>query len=487
VQTQTQGITGGPGEQLGRLARFIAFQARLWRFCARRLYDNNLAAMSAALSFRTIFALIPALVLALLAASAFGFLDDGQRSLRTFLQASGFAQIVAVQDSAASQPAPPTQPVAAVEDGALPGDRRVINVADEMQRIVEQVQSQLTFRRIGPVGAALFIWTALSLLSTVESSLNRVFGAARSRSVPRRVLLYWSTMTLGPIVLAIAVYLGGRAIQLCQGVPVLSRLVVLLGSLGPVLVGVAVLAAVYILVPNATVRRRAAFGGALVAVLLWLVAKWAFALYVKRLVLNGNLYGILGAFPLFMMWLNLSWTIFLFGAELTHTAANLGRVYRPQPAESTFVTPFHALSATLAVARAYQDGRGPVPADQIASQVPLAPEASRWLLDQLVASNLICAVQGSADERYVLARPPTLVLVADILGVGESGPVSSAPPATPAETATLVAQIKQDLLSGVAHLTLADVLQRWDSPAGAPGPTRLTGEPAPTAARQPRP
>jgi membrane protein len=469
MPTPAPSASAAPGEQLSRLTRLIAFQVRLWRFCARRLYENNLAAMSAALSFRTIFALIPALVLALVAASALGFLDSSQRSLRAFLQASGFAQIVAVQEPAMSPGSLPAQPeTGATAPVAAP---KVINVADEMEQMVEQVRSQLTFQRIGPIGAALFIWTALSLLSTIESSLNRVFGAPRSRSVPRRVLLYWSTMTLGPVVLAIAVYLAGRAVDLCQHVPVLGRLVALLGSLGPVLVGVAVLAAVYIFVPNAAVRRRAAFGGALVAVLLWLAAKWAFALYVRRLVLNGNLYGILGAFPLFMMWLNLSWTIFLYGAELTHTAANLGRVYHPEPAQSTFVTPLHALTAMLAVARAYHDGRGPVQAEQVTAQLQLAPETARWLLDRLAASNLICAVQGNADERLVLTRPPTLVPVAEVLAVGQASPTAAA---APPETAAVVAQVKQHLLSSVADLTLADVLKRADAPFLVADPMRAS-------------
>lgn len=462
MQTPSPDAGAGPGEQLGRLARFIAFQARLWRFCARRLHENNLTAMSAALSFRTIFALIPALVLALLAASTFGFLDDSKHSLRKFLEASGFAQIVAAQEDAASQPAAETQPDGAGE-GTPAAERHVINVAEEMERIVAQVQGQLTFRRIGPVGAALFIWTALSLLTTVEGSLNRVFGAARNRSVPRRVLLYWSTMTLGPVVLAVTVYLAQRAIELCGGIPLLSKLVVLIASAGPVLVGVAVLAAVYILVPNARVRRRAAFGGALVAVLLWLAAKWAFALYVNRLVLNGNLYGILGAFPLFMMWLNLSWMIFLFGAELTHTAANLGRMYRPPVEEPTFVTPLHALAAVLAVGRAYHTGQGPVASDQIVGQLHLAPEASHWLLDRLVAGNLLCAVQGGAVERYVLTRPPPQVPVAEVLSVADGPAPAPGAQAGTSDAAGLAGQVQKEMLSGVAELTLADVLQREQS------------------------
>ncbi len=48
-----------PRQEFGRCTRFLFFQIELWRFCFRRLRENNVMAMSSALSFRTIFAMIP--------------------------------------------------------------------------------------------------------------------------------------------------------------------------------------------------------------------------------------------------------------------------------------------------------------------------------------------------------------------------------------------------------------------------------------------
>jgi membrane protein len=152
----------------------------------------------------------------------------------------------------------------------------------------------LTFNRIGPIGAALFIWTALTLLTTIEQALNRVFQAPTSRSTARRVLLYWSAMTLSPVALAIASYLGHQALDRFRSWSVLSWFLAAAGWAGQIVVGVLVVSAAYILMPNTRVRRRAALGGAFVAVLLWMIAKWAFSLYVQHLVVGGNLYGILG-------------------------------------------------------------------------------------------------------------------------------------------------------------------------------------------------
>lgn len=455
VRDHMQRLFTAPGQEFGRLAAFVSLQARIWRFCAQRLHENNLFAMSAALSFQTIFALIPALVLALLAAGALGVLEDSKSSLRQFLEASGFAEIVAVQegDGAATQPISGT----ATQTTSSPGSR-VINVANEIERVVANVQNKLTFEKIGPIGALLFIWSALSLLSTMEDSLNRVFGAARNRAVARRVLLYWSTMTLGPVLLAAAIFLGSRAIHAAQGMPILSSIVVLLGWFGPTLVGVLVLAAVYILLPNTRVNADAAIGGAVAAAIIWLAARWAFALYVERFVVKGNLYGILGVLPLFFMWLNFSWLIFLFGAELAHTAANLKRMTRGVIEDRTILTSADALAAVLAVAKPFHAGAGPVGVDRVVSQTGLSDEAALWLLERLTGGGVLCHVRGDDGDRYALAMPLELIRVADVLRIAGQRTESKTNGANGTMDA-LLTPIQNRMLASVEKLTLAEALQ----------------------------
>ena len=64
--------------------------------------------------------------------------------------------------------------------------------------------------------------------------------------------------------------------------------------------------------------------------------------------------------PLFLIWLNFSWWIFLFGAELAHTAANLQRIQSAERSEHIMLGPADLLAATVAVAQSYQGGGGPV-------------------------------------------------------------------------------------------------------------------------------
>ena len=165
-----------------------------------------------------------------------------------------------------------------------------------------------------------------------------------------------------------------------QDIPVVASVLATVGWVGPIVVEIAFLAAVYKLMPNTQVKFNAAVGGAVVAVPLWLIAKWAFGLYVFHLVGRGSLYGTLGLLPLFLLWLNLSWLLFLFGATLAHTAANLAEMQADEESERSVLTPSVLLAATAAVARPYLARSGPVALDDVAARLRLTSAAAERLL-----------------------------------------------------------------------------------------------------------
>ncbi len=459
LREQLREFQANPDATLGRWAAMLGFQFALWRLCARRLREHDVMGMSAALCYRTIFTMIPVLVLGLLVAKSLGTLEDSKRSLRKFLDASGFAQIAAVHDEDHAAPAWPEATSAAGAEEALTAQpHRLINVADEIESIVARVEGKLTFARIGPIGGALLIWTAVGLLAALERSLNRIFGAARSRSVARRLLLYWSALTLGPVTLATASYVGQKAVEVSSRAPGMARVLVGAGWLGPIVVGVLVLATLYKLLPNTTVRWRSAVGGATVAIVLWLIAKWAFALYVGRLVLNGNLYGVLGVLPLFLLWLYCSWLILLFGAELAHTAVNLKEMQRGELAERTVLGPSDVLATAFVVAQSYVSGRGPITLEAVAERLQLPAANVQTLLDRLIAAGYVCASEDSATLRYLPARPVTQIPLAALLDLGDPRAVSGTDTGHDPEIRAAVAAVQTQMRGAVGDVALGDIL-----------------------------
>jgi len=424
--------------QLGRAARFALRQGRLWSVSFRRLGNNNAMAMSAALSFRTIFAMIPSLVLIILMLRMLGVQETAQQYLQDYIDQSGITAIrieanqpPPAATGAASRPAVQEAALASVpaETPATAPSESVVSIETELNKVIQLVETKVTLGRLGPIGVVLLIWTALTLMMTVERSLNRIFHAPAGRSLGRQALLYWSALTLGPIALiaalAAAEVMMSYAQRFVESQAWLSWLLIPLGVLQPIAVGILLFAGAYTLIPNTKVRLRAALAGAVVAFPAWLVAMWGFTLYVTQVVGRDPLYGTLGLLPLFLFWLNASWLTFLFGAEIAHTSDELGQGGAlldddPSKAQDALVSPWDSLAAALAVAGPYVAGKGPVSEPDIVARMRIRPGNVRILLEDLTQRKLLCAVENAEIDLYVPGRPVERTRVADVIDLAAS-------------------------------------------------------------------
>jgi membrane protein len=272
--------------------------------------------------------------------------------------------------------------------------------------------------------------------------------------------LYWSVLTLGPLLLIAATYVGRQVTSAVEDAFLISRFLSIAGWIGPIVVGILVVGAIYSLLPNTDVPYRAAVAGAIISVPLWLVAKWAFSIYVTKLVGTGNLYGALGLLPLFLLWLNLSWSIFLYGAELANVAANLRVLDTEDRQGDTALSVADLLAVAIAVAQSYRDGSGPVRSERIAERLGLPGELVALLLEKLELSKVVCAAQGDGDAvAYVPARPAEAITVSEILGVDSESLGASPASGRDAELQRLVARAREHADSAFGRITLAQLIE----------------------------
>jgi len=449
-------LLNAPGDQLSRWARFLRFQIQLWRLCLRLLHFNNATAMAAALSFRTIFALVPALVLILVISSAVHVTEGDRRWLRSALDAAGFERVLVVEEASGEEPGAEPEETSQ-EAAAAPVGR---TAADVIIDVVDRVQEKLTLGRIGPLGVLLLIWTTLTLLTTIEQSLNRIFEAPRSRPFFRRILMYWAAVTLVPIVLLVANYLRDQAAEALDSAPIMGPLVALAGWAGNFVVGVVMLGVVYKLMPNTRVRFRAAASGAVITLALWLLAKFGFQVYRNAFVRTGNvnIYGALGLLPLFLFWLYISWLVFLFGAQIAHTGANLRRLESAELARKITVGPADMLAAALAVAGPHAAGRGPVAFEQIERQLGIPDAVVRKIMDGLVALGIVCAVEHDVGDAYVMAKPLDRTPVLEVMEFLPDTDEHAHGAVADAELRRTVARVKERVGTATGSYTLSDVL-----------------------------
>ena len=424
-----------------------------WKLCVRRMNDHNAMALSAALTYQTIFALIPVLVLTFLVLKTTGAVEDARNSMAKFLDSAGLTQIqMPVGESADHGPASrPGEPMPTTAPA------RRINVAEKIIGVVERVESQLTFARLGPIGLVVLIWSAVTLLTTVEQSLNRVFEADRSRPLLTRVLLYWSAVTLVPIVLVSIEYLGASGARATDEVSSLRLVTGGLQALAGLAVGIPLLAWVYKAMTNTRVPFRSALVGAAVVVPLWLLVRWGFGMYVGMVVGRKSLYGALGLLPVFLLWINLGWYLFIFGAEIAATRSHRGRLAIANLPASVVVGPLEVLTAMLAVHVLYARGQGPVTARQVAGQAAMTEESVRGRIQRLVRAGLACPVE-SGGEAWLPARPAGAMCVAEVLAAGDSGESSEPLSASDPQIRTALQRVGATARQAIEPMSLADLL-----------------------------
>ena len=442
-----------PSGELTRWQRAARWSVDLGWHCAKELNHDKASEMAAALTYRTIFSLIPVLVLALVVFNAFdGFTEVRVKAQDTALQYLGLTSISYSQDAepidadeelpaeqAPAGPEPETAAEKAVEQADTPREQEAVErgsrvlVTEAIDTLVTKIE-QLNFASIGAVGLILLVWAAMALVISLEQSLNQIFGAVEGRSYTTRIAMYWSVLTLGPFLALLSAYTASQlGQQLTEQVVAfekrfewtfLSAALHFFGRFVAVGASWLLLMFLYMLMPNTRVRLRAAAIGALVAAVLWELAKWGFGLYVQNVVPYSKLYGSLGLIPLFLFWVYVTWVIVLFGAELTHTLqAMRGRQFKhgmaKQPEDQVIdVSWFVPLAAR--VAEGFHDGRASEP-DKLGRAMNLPPRTVQKMLAALDQAGIVHRLAGKDDQEGVtLARPPERIAIADVLEAGRA-------------------------------------------------------------------
>jgi membrane protein len=348
---------------------------------ARGIRAERVQVRAMALTYISLFALVPAMVVAFSVIQAFTGMDRISGAIHEFL-----LENLAVGARASIEP--------------------------YLDRFVRNAH----LARAGVVGGALLLWSAFTLFSHVERAVNDLWEVPRPRSLRRQALVYWMGLSFGPLLLAASATVSqlAQAYLESRGTRAMALgAAAMLSSLS--------LAGLYLVVPNAKVRVSAAVGAGLAAGVAWELAKWLFALFVARFVRYSAIYGSVAAVPIFLTWLYLSWGIILFGARLAFVIQHASEVITGEPAASTPAgRELLAAQALVEVVRAFQAGAAAPAPELLARLLRGGPELVS-ALDRLGRFGL---VQQLASGGLVPARAPETITLLDVrraLAEGEPG------------------------------------------------------------------
>lgn len=192
-----------------------------------------------------------------------------------------------------------------------------------IQFYLERFINQAT--KLPTLGIVFLFFTVITLIITIEHTLNDIWQAQQRKKKITAILLYWLVLILMPLLLGFSVFFGSYVFSISWFSGATSKLgiqIPLLVSL-PLLINTVMFSALYVAVPNCKVPWKDGFLGGFIAAGLFEIAKKGFALYMRKFPNYELIYGTLATIPIFLLWIYISWLIILYGALVTHAKYQL--------------------------------------------------------------------------------------------------------------------------------------------------------------------
>lgn len=174
---------------------------------------------------------------------------------------------------------------------------------------------------LGAVGLGVLFYSVISLIQKIEQTFNHIWHISSPRTLIRRVTDYLSVLMIGPVMVVSALALtasmvSSTFVQYVIGMEPFGTLFYYAGLMVPYALIIIAFAFMYLFIPNTSVKIGPALAGATVAGILWKTAGMLFASFAAGSTKYDAIYSSFAVLIMFMIWLYLSWLIFLLGSQI---------------------------------------------------------------------------------------------------------------------------------------------------------------------------
>lgn len=307
-----------------------------FRLLSSRLAEDRLPLTASSLTYTTVLALVPLFTVVLSVLTAFPMFDEMQGALQEWLAQS-----------------------------LIPA-----SISGNVMRYLTQFSDKAS--SLGMIGIIGLIVTSLSLVLTIDKTLNQIWRCRARRPVGQRILVYWAALTLGPFVLGSSLGISSYILSSSTGwLPASSQLIdAFLGLLRLALMAGG-LTLLYRFVPNTPVRWKHALAGAVLVALCMALARHGLGLYLARAHTYTTIYGAFSVVPILLLWIYISWLIVLFGAVVAAYLPTLAcRIQSREGPGQRFVL---ACGVVGALFEARRTGQGGLTLHDLAEQLRTDP------------------------------------------------------------------------------------------------------------------
>ncbi len=297
--------------------------------------------------------------------------------------------------------------------------------ANELRVAIDKLFSFVDATNVGKLGAfglAFLVYAVIKLLGTIERSFNDIWGVRRARSLVRKVSDYLSLVIVVPILLtsATAVTAALQSVDALSviddrwGIDPVRQLFFRLVPFLSIWCGFGFL---YVFMPNTRTRIVSSLIGGIAGGTLWFLAQVLHLRFQVGMANYNALYSGFAAFPIFLLWIYVSWVTVLFGAQFAFAHQNQA-AYR-QIARSRHHD--HAFREVLGIrvmtriGLAFRIGSKPRATEDLSDELEVPDRSIREVLGKLQTAELVSSVDEAFDQGVLPARDLASIRISDVL------------------------------------------------------------------------
>ena len=271
-------------------------------------------------------------------------------------------------------------------------------VMEYILTFVERYLQNIKGGLIAGVGIVVLLWSVMKLLGNIESSFNDIWQIKKSRVISRKLSDYISLVVITPVMLfvssSVTLFLSKQIQSSSEMFPLLSYIGPVLSffvSLIPYVLIWLIFTLLYIIMPNTKVNFKSAFIGGVIAGTMFQFLQWAYILFQSSITSYGAVYGSFAALPLFLIWMQFSWLIVLFGAEVAF--ANQNVEHYEIESESINISIHLKRTVTMLLLKeiilTFRNGEPPMTSEQLAKKMDFPVRLIRDIIYELQETGII--------------------------------------------------------------------------------------------------
>ena len=281
-----------------------------------------------------------------------------------------------------------------------------------VEKVIEFAQSLLQTTKgglIAGIGLVILFWSVIKVLSHIEASLNEIWEVKQHRSWSRKFSDYTAVMLISPLLILLS---SSVTVFITSHVNDMSTHIALFGLVSPLIFSFLKLipyiliwilfTVIYVFMPNTKVNLKSGVISGLVACVIYQIAQIVYISFQIGASKYNAIYGSFAALPLFLMWVQISWWIVLFGAELSFANQNVN-IYQYEPdflKISLSMKKVLTLHTARLLIKRFERGEKPLTDSEISKELEIPVRMIHRILFDLVSSGLFVETKTNDEKKF---------------------------------------------------------------------------------------